>query len=312
MFTKAAIQHLRLRFSILLMPVFWLSVWQISVYTGALERKSELLAILFIFIALHLFIYPGSNAYNSYQDQDKGAIGDIKNPLKAGRDVLFTALAFSGAGLLLAFVSTYILIGEFRSVPFSMALLVYVIASQLYSWRKVRLKKYPIIGFFTVFIFQGFWIARILPLLFEELSCFPSYVTFPYGFEIALAASFLFGGGYPITQIYQHKQDKEDGVKTISMLLGIKGTIIFSGIMNAIGMGLLFFVLWKMNYLFLIPVYLVCMLPVLYKFNQWARAVFKDESQANFENVMRMTWLSGICNNIAFILFIILTYFIKA
>jgi 1,4-dihydroxy-2-naphthoate octaprenyltransferase len=36
-----------------------------------------------------------------------------------------------------------------------------------------------------------------------------------------IAASLLIGGFYPLTQIYQHRQDKEDGVRTLSMLLGL-------------------------------------------------------------------------------------------
>ena len=39
-----------------------------------------------------------------------------------------------------------------------------------------------------------------------------------------IASSLLIGGFYPLTQIYQHEEDYNDGVITISYLLGYKGT----------------------------------------------------------------------------------------
>ena len=40
----------------------------------------------------------------------------------------------------------------------------------------------------------------------------------------------LIGGFYPLTQIYQHKQDLDDGVETISYKLGYTGTFWFCAI----------------------------------------------------------------------------------
>ena len=51
---------------------------------------------------------------------------------------------------------------------------------------------------------------------------------------LIIGAAFLIGGFYPITQVYQHEADEKDEVKTISMLLGKKGTFIFCSIMYAI------------------------------------------------------------------------------
>ena len=51
-----------------------------------------------------------------------------------------------------------------------------------------------------------------------------------------LTASLLIGGFYPLTQIYQHKQDKADGVISISSLLGYKGTFIFTAFVYVFAM----------------------------------------------------------------------------
>ena len=55
-----------------------------------------------------------------------------------------------------------------------------------------------------------------------------------------LAAAFLIGGFYPITQVYQHESDKNDNVITVSMLLGKKGTFIFCAAMYTIAI----YILW--------------------------------------------------------------------
>ena len=54
-----------------------------------------------------------------------------------------------------------------------------------------------------------------------------------------LAASLLIGGFYPLTQIYQHTADKQDGVTTISYLFGYKGTFIFAAIVYSVAFGML-------------------------------------------------------------------------
>ncbi len=41
-------------------------------------------------------------------------------------------------------------------------------------------------------------------------------------------STLIIGSFYPLTQLYQHKQYKADNVKTISMLLGYKGTFLMA------------------------------------------------------------------------------------
>lgn len=292
MFTKAAFQHLRLRFSLLLMPVFLLGLYAlVTVSKDYSWSEFSWLNILLAFVCWHLCIYPASNAYNGYQDQDKGSIGDIKQPLKADKSTFHLSIVLNVLGLILAL---------FVHPIFFLFVLIYMFASILYSWRKVRLKQFPIIGFLVIFLFQGLWIVLSTAYLADWFIVSGVKLR-----QFGLAASFLFGGAYPITQIYQHKQDKEDGVKTISMLLGVNGTLTFSGLMNAMGL----FILGKLitEYYgwsdFLI--YMMCLLPTVLLFVRWSLGVMKNNQMASFENVMRMTWISAICNNIAILMLIL-------
>ena len=118
-------------------------------------------------------------------------------------------------------------------------------------------------------------------------------------------ASLLIGGFYSLTQIYQHKQDLEDGVKTISYKLGYRGTFIFCALLYALAWILMaqFFIQKKEVYkLFVVSILFV---PVIVYFFRWFLMVRKDTRAANFKNTMKMNWLAAINTNLAFIILLI-------
>ncbi|MGZ5255968.1 MAG: UbiA family prenyltransferase, partial [Flavitalea sp.] len=160
---------------------------------------------LLIFIILHLLVYPSSNGYNSYMDRDKGSIGGLKNPLSPTPQLLYVTFLLDIVAILLSLLVSWI---------FSIGILAYILASRAYSARNIRLKKYPVAGYLTVIIFQG---ALSWYIVYHGASDDKSIHAPVTG---VIAAMLLIGGFYPLTQIYQHEADKQDGVKTISMLLG--------------------------------------------------------------------------------------------
>ena len=282
------IQHLRFPFSYLLLPVFLFA----AIKQGGSSEDAK--NAFTLFLVLHLLVYPSSNAYNSLQDKDEGSIGLIKNPSTPPKSLGLVSILFDFVALI-ACLSI--------SIRTTLFVAVYILASRLYSYRKVRLKKYPILGFLTVFIFQGGWIYLICMEAFSD-----------YGFSLwtinnleeMLAASCLIGSIYPLSQIYQHQQDKADGVRTISMLLGKKGSFILSGILFILGSYLIMHFQISYYGLFnpLFFIYLGFQLPSLIYFNYWFYKVIQDESQANFKHTMRMSLISATCMN-AFFLFVI-------
>jgi 1,4-dihydroxy-2-naphthoate octaprenyltransferase len=121
-----------------------------------------------------------------------------------------------------------------------------------------------------------------------------------------IAASLLIGGFYPLTQIYQHKDDLKDGVQTISYKLGYKGTFIFTGIVYAFAfcmLGLQFFSNLEWNHFLILQIF---MLPVLVYFFIWFRKVLINIKDANFNNTMRMNLLASTCTNAGFVTLLIL------
>lgn len=282
MLKYSTIQLLRFPFSFFLMPVFW--------FTLSIQTTIHWAPVLGLFAILHLLVYPSSNGYNSYMDRDEGSIGGIEKPPQPEKELWLVTVVMDVLAILVAC---------FVSFTVAALLLVYIIFSRLYSYRGVRLKKYPIMGYLTVIVNQG-------SLVFAMV-CFAAGNN-PLSTSMLLpsiAAALLIGGFYPITQIYQHESDKNDGVQTISILLGKRGTFIFCGIIYSAAFGLLFVhfsQLGQQNLFFLLQIFF---LPVIVYFIVWSVLVWRDERNANFKRTMQMNWLASFCSNAGFITLLI-------
>lgn len=288
---RSIIQHLRFPFSYLLLPVFLFAL----AFVG-LENASTLNVVL-LFCILHFLVYPSSNAYNSLQDQDVGSIGLIKNPLPADRKIGIVSICMDVVAILLSLIISW---------QSALYILIYIIASRLYSYRKIRIKQYPIWGFLLVFFFQGAFTFYLVVDSLDNTAIyhFPNLLPF-----MCFVASCLIGAIYPLSQIYQHEEDKADGVTTISYLLGKKGTFIFSGLFFLAGSVLLIYPLAMKGGYFLILLYFLFQLPSLFYFNYWFFKVIKDKSEANFKHTMRMNLISATCMNAFFVTTLFLAHY---
>jgi 1,4-dihydroxy-2-naphthoate octaprenyltransferase len=273
---------LRIHFSLFLLPVFLFAVSEV--------KKVNWYHALLAFFILHFIIYPSSNAYNSYMDKDTGPIGGIARPLQPTKQLFYISIAMDIIGSLL---------GLLISIYFSFGLLLYILASRAYSYRGIRLKKFPILGYLVVVIFQG---ALIFFISFQsasvEMSMHPPLLGL-------LASSCLIGGYYPLTQIYQHKEDKDDGVTTISMLVGKKGTFIFCSILFFLATFSLFLLYNQSTDYSAFWLFILCMTPMVWFFVRWMQRVWKDGEQANFRSSLMMNVLAAICTTVCFSILII-------
>lgn len=283
MIQKSTIQLLRIPFSFFLMPVYWfaLSITDQIDYTRAIE----------VFILLHAFLYPASNGYNSYNDRDTESIGGLAKPMLPTKQLYYLTLALDLVGFTFSF---------FISPVFAACFLFFIVCSRLYSWRGLRLKQYPILGYFLVILNQG------TLMFFAIAHGVSSNLTMEVPYLLLLAAGLLIGGFYPITQIYQHVQDRNDGVHTISMLLGKRGTFVFCGILYLLAFICLF--LYFQSKLMLAHFWVIQLffIPVVLYFLNWMLAVWKNPALADFKHTMRMVWLASTSTNLAFITLLIL------
>jgi len=238
---------------------------------------------------LHFLVYPSSNGYNSYMDRDETPIGGLKNPLQPTKELFYTTIVMDSVAVGISF---------FINKLFALCILLYILASRAYSYRRIRLKKYPVIGFLTVFIFQGslIFFAVFCAVNNNSLSAVPILP--------CLVSSLLIGALYPLTQVYQHEADKKDGVISISYLLGKKGTFVFSMLLFLSATFLLFLRFKQVNQVNYFYWYLLIMFPVVLFFLYWMRRVWKNGDAANFRNSLWMNILSTICTTIFFIILI--------
>lgn len=278
------IKLLRFPFSIFLLPISLFSFFYIQP-----EINYQLFLVLIIW---HILVFPSSNGYNSYHDQDDGPIGGLSSPPKPTKLLLYLSNFMDGTAILLS-----LLINNY----FALFVVVYIIASRLYSNRKIRLKKFPITGFLVVFFFQGAWVFCANVFALSSITLFLNQsVVFS-----AIASSFFIGTIYPLTQIYQHEADRKDGVKTLSMLLGRKGTFIFSGVMFSMATLFIYFSFHNSHALNNFWLFNIVMLPATLYFLTWAVISFKNSAQINFKNTMAMLVLSSLLNNIYFLILLI-------
>lgn len=281
MLKKSTLQHLRIPFSIFLMPVFCFSLSVSEAYDWG--------KIALAFVAIHLFLYPASNGYNSYYDKDEGSIGGLEKPPPVDKELWWTSLVFDAIA---------ILIGFFVGVWYALALFIYGLISKAYSHDKIRLKKYPIISWLVVTTFQGgfIFLAVYQGIHGAEFSALLAPKVL-YG---AVLATLMLMGSYPMTQIYQHVEDAKRGDKTLSRLLGIKGTFAFTGIVfgGAMG-GFAWYYLALFDYRYLVAL-LIALSPVLLYFGMWFWRVLQDEKNADFRSTMRLNMLSSVCFTVFF------------
>jgi len=273
--TVSALLHMRFAFSLFLMPI----------YLFSLSQAPQVIPInaFLTFIIWHLLVYPASNGYNSYFDKDEGSIALIKNPPKVDKSLYYLSLLLDLIALIL---SLLVNIGLFAVV------LIYGLFSKLYSHPSVRLKKYPVVSFLIVFIFQG---ACIYWSSYAAVSGLNILNGWNLNYILAgLICSFLIGATYPLTQIYQHEEDAKRGDKTLSIILGFRGSFWFSAALFIISIMLLYAYWFRLGMMNNFWIFMVCVAPVIIIFCAWFMKVYRDPKAANFKNMSRMTLLSSL------------------
>jgi 1,4-dihydroxy-2-naphthoate polyprenyltransferase len=287
-FSKSNFLHLRIPFSVFLMPVFLFAISQISTI--------HIADSVLLFIVLHLLVYPASHAFNSHYDNDVGAIGGLGNPPAKNKSLLQLANILD---------SVAILFSLFINVYTTIAILLYISASRLYSYRPIRIKQYPLLSFMIVCTCQGALVYYIV--------CFANnmMVADVQIMFAAILSSILIASSYPITQVYQHVQDANDSVQTLSMLLGIKGTFIFAGILFAFVLTgfILYFNAYQLQQL-IIP-FAISLAPIGIYFTYWGTKVWQQKSFANYYYTIRFLILAAICSDISFFVIIFYKYFTR-
>ncbi|RMG28772.1 MAG: prenyltransferase [Bacteroidetes bacterium] len=284
---KDALKLMRIPFSIYLMPVYCFALSN----TPHIPFNHALL----IFVILHLLVYPASNGYNSFFDRDEGSIGGLKHPPPPNRQLFYLVVLFD----LLA-VGLSLLI----SPLFALGVGVYLLVSKAYSYDRIRLKKYPYLSTLVVCSFQGaytYWLV-LYGLGVEAQALFHGA-----NMRFALVSTLFLCGSYPLTQIYQHEEDRRRGDITLSLKLGVAGTFLFSGISMLLATGLLCDTYWQLGQVYRIGIFLLAGAPVMGVFGHWVWQVLSQGQPPGFGQSMRMNQVASLALSTAFVLMLLLS-----
>jgi 4-hydroxybenzoate polyprenyltransferase len=199
---RSLLVHLRLHFQLLLAPVF---LWG---WLVADAGRGLTISIILAFIALHVFLYGGATAFNSYYDRDEGPVGGLEHPPPVTPALLPFALTVKAVGWLLAL---------FVNLTFWLVYAGFALLSVAYSHPRLRLKAHPWASVATVGIGQG-----VLAFLAAWAATRGSLdgVLSPEGLLGAATATLLILALYPLTQLYQVDEDRARGDRTLAVVLG--------------------------------------------------------------------------------------------
>ncbi len=158
------------------------------------------------FLNVHVLLFGGATAYNSYWDKDEGPIGGLKHPPKMTSWMRPAALMMMAAGW-----AWSVKIGWNYFMVYGASLLLF----WLYSTPHARWKGDPLLSLVAIgvstgtnSVLLGFWAAGgvfLLPILWG-----------------LTGAAFILLSLYPVSQIYQYEEDHKRGDITFFSKYGLK------------------------------------------------------------------------------------------
>lgn len=163
------------------------------------------------FLNVHLLLFGGATAYNSYWDKDEGPIGGLMNPpkMKPWMHPVSIAMMISGWIWSFFFGWVYFLI-------FGVSLILF----WLYSTPHARWKGNPLLSMLAIAVSTGFN-SVLLGHLAAGGQVHPTLLI------AAMGATMILLSLYPVSQIFQGEDDKKRGDQTFFLQYGLNGIRVF-------------------------------------------------------------------------------------
>ncbi|MEX0779893.1 MAG: UbiA family prenyltransferase [Balneolales bacterium] len=248
-------------------------------YAGAPDWGMFLLQ----FLNVHLLLFGGATAFNSYWDKDTGRIGGLKHPPIMSGWMHQASLALQFFGLMLAFL---------LGLPFTTVYLASMLMFWLYSTPLAKWKGRPWLSMVAIGISTG---ACSFLMGFIALGGSPgAFLVIP-----AAGCSLILLSLYPVSQIFQMEEDRERNYQTFAIQYGLKGIKTFFVLSYYPGMLIISYSLREDN-LFLGLVFLF--VAALAGSVIWFQLKKIKGTEADYDKVMRLKYLTSF----AFVAFITL------
>jgi 1,4-dihydroxy-2-naphthoate octaprenyltransferase len=276
------VRHLRLPFNLFLSPLFLWGAWWATA-DGAAEPDP--LRLVVAWLALHVFLYGGTNALNSYYDRDEGPIGGMFEPPAVDPGLLRWAWAVQLAGLPLA-----VWVGG----PFVLVWGALLAVATAYSHPATRWKARPGAALAAVGLGQGGlgalagavavrggW-AEAWALVDAAT---PLHLLVPACLVLAL---------YVVSQSYQTVEDRRRGDRTLPVLWGARTALRAAAVVGALGAAALVLLVAQRSG-FAWAAAFVGFLGALGGWQlAWAARFDEDDVRGSFRTTMRFVAVAGL------------------
>src|SRR6056297_1641773 len=180
------------------------------------------------FFNVHVLLFGGATAYNSWWDKDEGAIGGLKHPPKMEKWMHPASLLFMFTGWVWSIFTGF----EYAAV-YGTSLLFF----WLYSTPHARWKGKPLLSLAAIAVSTGF--NSVLLGLWAAGGVFNAAVLLS-----AVGASTILLSLYPVSQIFQIDEDRNRGDETFTAHDGLESTKKFFVISYLFGLSFLSFGLY--------------------------------------------------------------------
>lgn len=192
--------HLRLHYQLLILSGGFL-------LGGFLSGEMDAGQFWLQFLNVHILLFGGATAYNSWWDKDTGPIGGLKRPPKMKRWMHPVSLLFMFAGLAFA-VSVGI---AYALIFFTSLVLFWLYSTPLYRW-----KGNPHLSLAAIAISTGF--NSVLMGTLAAGGAISGKIVFG-----AAGASLILLSLYPVSQIFQINEDRLRRDRTFALTYGVDG-----------------------------------------------------------------------------------------
>ncbi len=246
---------------------------------GLLSENFHLNWFFVQFVNVHLLLFGGATAYNSFWDRDEGPVGGLQNPPKMRPWMWLASLFIQMIGLLIALP-----MGTLFVALYALSMLFFWLYSSPWTrWKGRPFKSLIAIGLSTGFnsVLMGYIAAgNMTPGFFIWI--------------VAAGVTLILLSLYPVSQLYQQQEDQRRGDRTFAIAYGRKVVLyffeaaFFSGlVLTSLGISLQYL---KLGLLFGLTGVVIGVV-----INSRLKKMIKRK-QSDYQSVMYMKYIVGICS----------------
>ncbi len=164
------------------------------------------------FLIVHLLLFGGATAYNSYWDKDTGPVGGLQKvpPMKPWMHPVSLLMQFPG-----------LIVGWWIGWQYVLIYLIAMLMFWLYSSPMFRWKGRPLLSLVAIGVstgWAGFWLGSLSA---------GGDLTNPVGWIGSIGVMLIILSMYPMSQIYQVMEDYERGDRTFTVHYGLENVKAF-------------------------------------------------------------------------------------